>query len=124
MENLISILKAAVVGGIICMVGAFFAIIYSFTPLYEAGSYPVLLVLITFALIGAVLWYSGLQEKLEEFAGMGAMLHFGALVAVIAQMTFISGKAKKNSLRGAGTPLKVIYLKVILIAFIFAAIVY
>ena len=123
MENLMSILKAAVVGGIICMVGAFFAIIYSFTPLYAAGSYPVLLVLLSFALIGAVLWFTGLQQKLEEFAGMGAMLHFGALVAVIAQMTYATGKAKKSPIKGAATPLKEIYLKVIVIAFAFAAIV-
>ena len=123
MENLLTVIKAAIVGGIICAVGAFFAVIYSFTPLYAEGSYPVLLVLISFALIGAVLWLTGLQQKLEAFAGMGAMLHFGALVAVIAQMTYATGKVKKSALKGAATPLKQIYLKVIVIAFAFAAIV-
>ncbi|MCL1846938.1 MAG: hypothetical protein FWF91_03115 [Coriobacteriia bacterium] len=114
-DNLAALGKAALVGGLFGVVGAALAIAFAFTPIYAQGG-SVVFVLAAMGLIGVVLFLTGIQPKLEAWAGMGAMLNFGALAAIIAQMTYVTGKTKKSAIKGVVTPLKEIYLKVILIA--------
>lgn len=122
-DNLAILGKSALVGGLFGVLGAALAVLFAFTPMYANGSFTVILVLITMAIIGVVLWLTGIQQKLEDWAGMGAMLTFGALASVISQMTYATGKAKRSAAKGAVTPLNVLYLKVILPALAIAIII-
>ena len=75
MELFIAILKAFVVGGIICAVGQ---VLIDYTKLTPAR------ILVSFVVIGAVLGGLGVYQPLIDFAGAGAsvpLLGFGATLA-------------------------------------------
>lgn len=63
MEVLVSILKAFLVGGLICVVGQ---LLVDFTKLTPAK------ILVMFVVIGVVLGAIGVYEKLADFGGAGA----------------------------------------------------
>ncbi len=65
MEIAMTILKAFLVGGIICVIGQ---ILIDYTKLTPAK------ILVSFVIIGVVLGALGIYEKIEKFGGAGATI--------------------------------------------------
>lgn len=109
------ILGALVIGALFGLVDAIIVMCYAMTPLYGMGMSTVCS-LLTIGVIGFVLWYAGIYDKLQDFGGLGAVMPFSGFGSAIAGMTCgvtlesgSVGKAVKKALIELG-------LKVIVVA--------
>lgn len=89
------ILLSFVVGGIFSVIGQFFANLL--VSALGAG-HPLVdpLTLVALGLVGAVLYTSGIHQKIEKFSGYGAILPFNGLAAAVAG-AFAGAKAQTGS---------------------------
>ena len=105
---------AALVGGIIGVIGHTLVVLFAFTPLYTQGL-SIFLVLGTLGIIGAILFITGTYPKLEAIGGMGAMLPFCGLSAAVAGATMGAGKATGSLFKGAMTAIIELLVKIVLL---------
>ncbi|MDR2492430.1 MAG: SpoVA/SpoVAEb family sporulation membrane protein, partial [Coriobacteriales bacterium] len=103
---------AALVGGLVGVVGEALVMLYSHTPLYEAG-FATIAVGTTLGLIGAVLFACGVYTKIESLGAIGAILPFCGLAAAVAGATAAASKESGSKLKGAVASLVGLLVKVV-----------
>ena len=106
---------AALVGGLLGVLGMALVMIFGMTPLYSQGL-SIFFVLGALGLIGAILYLCNIYPKLEAFGGMGAVLPICGLVAAVAGATFGVGKATGSYAKGAKVAIVDLLVKIVLVA--------
>lgn len=121
MDTYKPIFSAFVVGGLFSILGQGLTVM--FTSALGAGSGLVVpLVLLTFGVIGALLFICGIYQKIEQVGAYGAILPFCGLCAAVAG-TYLGAKTQTGS-SSAGTKAAVsLILFVVGIGTIFSVIV-
>ncbi|UWG96642.1 SpoVA/SpoVAEb family sporulation membrane protein [Dehalobacter sp. DCM] len=95
MNVLKPILSAFVVGGIFSVIGQFLANVYT-SALGPGNPLIDIFTLISLGLIGAVLYITGIHQKIEKFGGYGTILPFNGFAAAVAG-TFSTAKAQAGT---------------------------
>lgn len=113
---------AFLVAGVLCLVGEAILVAVCFTPLYEMGFHSVVALLV-FGIFGGILFLVGIYPKLEEKAGIGAIMPLSGLMASVAGMFCGMAEETGSKSKAARGVLIELMGKVILLSIVIASIV-
>lgn len=119
MDSIKPVFSAFIVGGLFSILGQWLLVMYT-SALGANSGLIIPLVLLTFGVLGALLFICGIYQKIEKIGYYGAILPFCGLCAAVAG-TFLGAKTQTGS-SSAGTQAALALIKFVLGIGIFLAV--